>query len=103
MSSLDDYYRTLGREVAMLQGRAAIQKCNCMVRYNDGCQLPAIHWKGEFFDPAGRPIVKPTSYEKMRWYDIAAVMKECGEVFIGHIFPVYTVGEPDGDTDTKQS
>jgi hypothetical protein len=64
----------------------AIDNCNCMIRYNGGPQMPAIRKGKQFFTPEGESIATPTSHEDMERREIARLMKERGEVYIGNIF-----------------
>lgn len=64
----------------------AINNCNCMVRHSDGPQMPAVRKRNRFFTPQGDEIVKPTSFEDMTPRAIVALMKEQGEIYIGHMF-----------------
>jgi hypothetical protein len=65
---------------------AAIDKCNCMVRYAGGAQLPAVRKGKEFFTPEGYKITPPDSFEVMTPHAIKALMVERGEIYIGHMF-----------------
>lgn len=74
----------LGLAYEKMMGRASIERCNCMIRYNGGPQMPAIRWHKAFFNPEGVPIVTPDSYEMMNHNAISAIMKANGETYIGH-------------------
>ena len=65
---------------------ASIDRCNCMVRYGGGDQLPAIRRGKEFFDPQNMRIVAPHSFEDMDRHAIRRLMAARNEVYIGHIF-----------------
>ncbi len=77
----------LGREYDKMLAQASIERCNCMVRYGDGSQMPAVKLgkKMEFTNSEGRPITKPDSYEMMHHNQIARLMRERNEVYIGHM------------------
>ena len=65
---------------------ASIDRCNCMVRYRGGSQLPAIRRGKEFFTAEGNQIDRPTSFEDMVPRAIKKLMVERGEIYIGHMF-----------------
>ena len=53
---LTERYVTLGRAYDQMMATASIERCNCMVRYADGMQMPAIRLgrSKRFLDPEGR-------------------------------------------------
>lgn len=85
MASREDRLAELGRSYEKEMGRAAIEKCNCMIRYNGGPQLPAIKRGKVFFSPQEDEITKPDSYEMMHFNDIVRLMNSNNEVYIGHM------------------
>ena len=97
-----DYFQRLGEKYDRMIRAWSIEQANCMVRYNDGPQLPAIRrdmtqrgrGKGngaavyKFFTlgPREEEIATPTSYEMMTPSAIRKLMDNRGEVYIGHMF-----------------
>ena len=69
----------------------SLSRCNCMVRYGSGDSLPAIKLgkKNVFTTPEGDEIVKPDSWEVMTPRAISEIMKNRGEIYIGHLFPIF--------------
>ena len=93
----------LGMVVDREMSNAFISKCNCMVRYNGGPQIPAIrrdtrdryllgrgNWAPiyKFFTPEEEEIAPPTSFELMTSAEIKKLMDEQNEVYVGHMFGV---------------
>ena len=89
----------LGMDQDRLMSVAAIARCNCMVRYHGGPQMPAIrrdvgerpgkgNWKAvyKFFNPSGEEIEAPTSHEMIAGAEIQKLMDDRGDVYIGHMF-----------------
>lgn len=86
---ITEHFMRVGKTFSALQGWGAVERCNCMVRYGTGEPICAIR-KGKghnakFFTPEGEEIETPTSFEDMKPSQIIAIMKERGEVYIGHI------------------
>jgi hypothetical protein len=76
----------LGRDYDKMMGRASIERCNCMVRYGDGPQIPAVKRGKVFSNPEGDEITNPTSYEMMHHTAIARILNCRNEIYIGHMF-----------------
>lgn len=85
-SAFDKRLMALGQQYSDWMADASIERCNCMVRYNGGDQMPARRKGKAFWDAEGNEIVKPTSFEDMAPKEIARLMKEGGWVYIGHMF-----------------
>ena len=86
VGTLDERHLAIGREFDKLMALGSLERCNCMVRYNGGPQMPAIRHGKHFTDPEGREIARPTSFEDMKGPAIIAAMTARGEVYIGHMF-----------------
>lgn len=84
-----DYFLALGKKYDLMIREAQIDKCNCMVRYNGGAQLPAVRRGKQFFSPEGDEITCPDSFENMDRHAIRSLMAERGEVYIGHMFGAF--------------
>ena len=86
----DDLYAkrllSLGAAYSDMMAEASIEKCNCMVRYQDGQQMPAIKQGRAFFDPEGNAIVPPTSHEMMDHNSIKRLLASNNTQYIGHMF-----------------
>lgn len=86
----DDLYaqrlKSLGQAYSDMMSRASIERCNCMVRYKGGSQMPARRDGKLFFTPEGDQIAPPSSFEDMHHSEIARMMKANNEVYLGHIF-----------------
>lgn len=85
-SDLNERYLGLGKAFDAEMARASIERCNCMIRYNGGPQLPAIRRKKVFRSPEGHVLCEPTTFEDMHRTAIARLMAERNEVYIGHQF-----------------
>ena len=84
---LTQHFLDVGAKFSGLMGWGSIQKCNCMIRYGaEESQTPAVRKGKHFFTPEGYEIAPPTSYEDMPSTTIIKMMKDRGEVYIGHIF-----------------
>ena len=88
---ITEHFMSVGKYFSALMGWGSIEKCNCMVRYGTSeTQSPARReGKGrnaKFFTPEGDEIAAPTSYEDMSPNLIVKLMKERGEIYIGHMF-----------------
>ncbi len=81
-----DRWISLGKQYDAAMAEASIQRCDCMVRYKDGGQLPAFRRGKQFTDPEGDAIVTPDSFEDMHWSKIAELLRQRNEIYIGHIF-----------------
>jgi hypothetical protein len=85
------HFIELGARFSKLQGWAAIERCNCMIRYGDqNSQSPAIRRRSgktaRFFTPEGHELACPDSFEDMLSGDIIRLMQARGEEYIGHLF-----------------
>lgn len=85
MLSREQKLIALGRAYESEMGKASIEKCNCMIRYTDGPQMPAIKRGKAFFTPEGDEIVRPGSYELMHFNQIRRLMKANNEIYVGHV------------------
>lgn len=83
---LSDRFHGLGREYDKMMRQASVERCNCMVRYNGGPQLPARKDGKAFFSPEDDELAKPDSFEMMKPREIARLMKANNEIYIGHMF-----------------
>lgn len=83
---IQDRLIAIGRHFDGEMARASIQRCNCMVRYNGGPQMPARRAGKHFYSPEGDEIIKPDSFEMMSHNEIAKLLKEANALYIGHMF-----------------
>lgn len=79
----------LGQRYSDMMGEASIQRCNCMVRYGGGDQMPAIRRGKAFLSPEGDLLGTPSSHEDMHFNEIKRLMAGRNEAYIGHIFGPY--------------
>lgn len=76
----------LGRDYDKLMAKASIERCNCMIRYGGGPQIPALRRGKVFTTSEGDQIMKPDSYEMMHHTAIATILKNQNKIYIGHMF-----------------
>lgn len=86
LNAFEQRHLEMGREWDRLMAIGSLERCNCMVRYSNGPQTPAIRKGKHFTTPEGESIVPPDSFEDMRYQDIIRAMKCRNEIYIGHVF-----------------
>lgn len=82
---LTERWIAIGKQADKEMAFAAIDKCNCMARYQE-TTLPAIRKGKQFYTPEGKPIMAPQSFEDMHPNAIRGIMASRGDQYIGHMF-----------------